>query len=80
MTAAFKPDEEITKLLNSLDPDKNDIDKISNVTHKCLMVMSVKDATIAMNNRKEKNEKDDDDVEKDKLFHELIQEIYLKKN
>ena len=80
MTAAFKPDEDITKLLNSLDPDENDIDKISNVTHKCLMVMSVKDATIAMNNRKEKNEKDDDDVEKDKLFHELIQEIYLKKN
>ena len=76
MTATFKPDEEITKLLNSLEPDENDIDKISKVTHKCLMVMSVRDATIIMNNKKKEDEKIEDEIN---LFHELIQKTYLKK-
>ena len=74
MTATFKPDEEITKLLNSLEPDENDIDKISKVTHKCLMVMSVRDATIIMNNKKKEDEK----IDEINLFHELIQKTYLK--
>ena len=66
------------KLLNTLEPDENDIDKISKVTHKCLMVMSVRDASIIMNNRKEKkkNENDEDEMN---LFHELNQKTYLEK-
>ena len=68
-TRTFKPDEEITKLLNSLDPEENDLDKITNVTHKCLMVMSVRDASIMK--KKNENEK----IELD----ELIQRIYLEK-
>ena len=82
MTATFKPDEEITKLVKSLEPNENDIDKISKVTHKCLMVMSVRDATIIMNNRNEKKENDDNDNDNDdkvNSLHKLIQEIYLKK-
>ena len=68
-TRTFKPDEEITKLLNSLDPEENDLDKITTVTHKCLMVMSVRDASIMK--KKKENEK----IELD----ELIQRIYLEK-
>ena len=75
-TRTFKPEEEITKLIESLEPDENDVEKISKVTHKCLMVMSVRDAATIMNNKKEKDEKIEDEVN---LFHELIQEIYLKK-
>ena len=44
-TTTFKPEEEIEKLLNSLEPEENDVDKISKVAHKYLMVMSVRDAT-----------------------------------
>ena len=77
-TTTFKPEEEITKLLNTLETDENDIDKISKVTHKCLMVISVRDASIIMNNRKEKKENENDEDEMN-LFHELIQKTYLKK-
>ena len=66
------------KLLNTLEPDENDIDKISKVTHKCLMVMSVRDASIIMNNRKEKKENENDEDEMN-LFHELNQKTYLEK-
>ena len=40
----FKPNEEIQKLLNSIDKDETDINKITDVTHKCLLIMSVRDA------------------------------------
>ena len=66
------------KLLNTLEPDENDIDKISKITHKCLMVMSVRDASIIMNNRKEKKENENDEDEMN-LFHELNQKTYLEK-
>ena len=66
------------KLLNTLEPDENDIDKISKVTHKCLMVMSVRDASIIINNRKEKKENENDEDEMN-LFHELNQKTYLEK-
>ena len=66
------------KLLNTLEPDENDIDKISKVTHKCLMVMSVRDASIIMNNRKEKKENENDEDEMN-LFHELNEKTYLEK-
>ena len=66
------------KLLNTLEPDENDIGKISKVTHKCLMVMSVRDASIIMNNRKEKKENENDEDEMN-LFHELNQKTYLEK-
>ena len=68
-TRTFKPDEEITKLLNSLDPEENDLDKITNITHKCLMAMSVRDASIM------KKENENEKIELD----ELIQKIYLEK-
>ena len=75
-TTTFKPHEEIRKLIESLEPNENDIDKISNVTHKCLLVISVRDATRIMNNKKKENEKTEDEIN---LFHELIQIIYLEK-
>ena len=33
-TTTLKPEEEIQKLMNSLDPEKNNIDKITEVTQK----------------------------------------------
>ena len=75
-TTTFKPDEEITKLITSLEPDENDIDKITNVTHKCLLVTSVTNASRIMNNKKKENEKIEDKIN---LFHKLIQKFYLEK-
>ena len=77
-TTTFKPEEEIEKLLNSLEPEENDVDKISKVTHKCLMVMSVRDATTKINNMKKEDEKLENE-DKINLFHELIQKSYLEK-
>lgn len=53
-TTTFNPDNEIEKLLNLLDPEENDIDKISDVTHKCLIIMSVGFATVVINNKKKR--------------------------
>ena len=45
-TTTLKPEEEIQKLMNSLDPEKNNIDKITEVTQKyvywCLLEMQLK--------------------------------------
>ena len=74
MTETTNFDDEIQKLFNSLEPDETDIDKIADVTHKCLLLMSVRDAALLTNN---KADSDDDDEEKMKLFHEIIQKSYL---
>ena len=36
---------EIEKLLNSLEPNETDATKIADVTHKCLLLMSVRGST-----------------------------------
>ena len=76
-TTTFKPEEEIEKLLNSLEPEENDVDKISKVTHKYLMVMSVRDATTKINNMRKDEKLENED--KINLFHELIQKSYFEK-
>ena len=78
MTEIVTPDfdDEIQKLFNSLEPDETDINKIADVTHKCLLVMSVRDAALLLNN---KVDSDDDKEEKMKLFNEIIQKSYLMK-
>ena len=72
-TKTFKPEEEIRKLLNSLDPEENNIDKITEITHKCLLIMSVRDTAEIINSR-EKTE--DNEEEKMKLFDEIVQKCY----
>ena len=64
-------DHEIQKLLNSLEPDETDVNKIADVTHKCLLLMSVRDATLLTNNSSAEEE------EKMNLFHEIIKKSYL---
>ena len=64
--------------MNSLEPEENDVDKISKVTRKYLMVMSVRDATTKINNMKKEDEKLENE-DKINLFHELIQKSYLEK-
>ena len=75
MTATPDFDEEIQKLFNSLEPDETDINKIADVTHKCLLVMSVRDAALLINNKTDSDDKE----EKMKLFNEIIQKSYLMK-
>lgn len=75
----FNLQKEINKLLMSLEPEENDINKIANVTHKSLMIMSVMDAA-AIINKKKKDEKEELSEEDDlKLFHEIIKKSHLEK-
>ena len=76
-TTTFNLDDEITKLFNSLDENEKNIDKISSITHKCLLVMSVREATRIINS-KDKSEKKDDEKQMT-LFNEIIKECYLNK-
>ena len=82
-TTTFKPHNEIQKLLNSLEPNETDINKITDVTHKCLLIMCVRDAAQIINSRKKTQDNDYDNDEKEKeemkLFDEIIQKFYLVK-
>ena len=79
---AFNVQNEINKLLNSLEPEETDINKIAKVAHKSLLMMSIRDVAIEM--KKRKKEKDDEkeelnDEDEIKLFDEVIQKSYLEK-
>ena len=78
MTETLTPnfDDEIQKLFNSLEPDETDINKIADVTHKCLLIMSIRDSALIMNNE---NDNDNDGEEKMKLFNEMVKKSYLVK-
>ena len=45
---AFNVQNEINKLLNSLEPEETDINKIAKVAHRSLLIMSVWDAVREM--------------------------------
>ena len=77
MATEFNPQDEIDKLLNTLEPEENDIDKITKVTHKSLMILSVVDAAAVYKNKKEDEKLNEED--EIKLFHKLIQKSYLEK-
>ena len=68
----FNVDYELQKLFNSLEPDETGVTKIAEVTHKSLLIMSVRDAATVINSRKEKN-----NGEEMKLFNEIVQKSYL---
>ena len=79
---AFNVQNEINKLLNSLEPEETDINKIAKVAHKSFLMMSIRDVAIEM--KKRKKEKDDEkeelnDEDEIKLFDEMIQKSYLEK-
>ena len=79
---AFNVQNEINKLLNSLEPEETDINKIAKVANKSLLMMSIRDIAIEM--KKRKKEKDDEkeelnDEDEIKLFNEMIQKPYLEK-
>ena len=71
----FNVNNELQKLFNSLEPDETDITKIADVTHKSLLIMSVRDAAVIIKSKKRKNEFDDDEIMK--LFDEIVQKSYL---
>ena len=80
---AFNVQDEIDKLLNSLKPKENDVNKIAKVVHRSLLIMSVRDAVIEMREKKKEEEGEAEgeknDENDEKLFHELIQKSYLEK-
>ena len=80
---AFNVQDEIDKLLNSLKPKENDVNKIAKVVHRSLLIMSVRDAVIEMREKKKEEEGEAEGEKNDendkKLFHELIQKSYLEK-
>ena len=80
---AFNVQNEINKLLNSLEPEETDINKIANVAHRPLLIMPIRDAVTEMEmekrRKKEKNdEKEELNEDETKLF-EMIQKSYLGK-
>ena len=81
---AFNIQNEISKLLNSLEPEETDINKIANVAHRSLLTMSIRDAVTEMEmekrRKKEKNdEKEELNDEDDTKLFEMIQRSYLGK-
>ena len=77
---AFNFDNEINKQLNSLEPEETNINKITKVTHRTLLMMSMRDAVMEMRDKKKDEKKEEEEEENEiKLFHELIQKSYLKK-
>ena len=75
MTETFNVNDELQKLFNSLEPDETDITKIADVTHKSLLIMSVRDAAMVIKSKKTKNDVDDDEMMK--MFDEVVQKSYL---
>ena len=81
---AFNVQNEINKLLNSLEPEETDINKIANVAHRSLLIMPIRDAVTEMEmekrRKKEKNdEKEELNDEDDTKLFEMIQRSYLGK-
>ena len=68
----------IDKLLNRLDEEETDINKICDVTHNVLMAMSVRDGIDIINNKRKIGEilSEDDEI---KLISELVTKSYEEK-
>ena len=68
----------IDELLNRLDEEETDINKICDVTHNVLMAMSVRDGIDIINNKKKKGKilSEDDEI---KLISELVTKSYEEK-
>ena len=68
----------IDELLNRLDEEETDINKICDVTHNVLMAMSVRDGIDIINNNNKNGEilSEDDEI---KLISELVTKSYEEK-
>ena len=68
----------VDELLNRLDNDETDINKIYDVTHNALMAMSIKDGVDIINNKKKNGEilSEDDEI---KLISELVKKNMKKR-
>ena len=77
MASNFQQD--IDKLMNRLEDDETDINKITNVTHNILMTMSIREGLDAINHKKKRNGENLGEEEEIKLMCELIQKIYVGK-
>ena len=75
--ALFNINEKTQEELNSLNEQEDDVDKIAKLTHRSLLMLSVKDVVMEMKQKeKEKNENEEEKEENDiELFHELIKNL-----
>ena len=60
---AFNVQNEINKLLNSLEPEETDINKIANVAHRSLLIMPIRDAVTEMEMEKRRKKEKNDEKE-----------------
>ena len=60
---AFNVQNEINKLLNSLEPEETDINKIANVAHRPLLIMPIRDAVTEMEMEKRRKKEKNDEKE-----------------
>ena len=75
----FNIQNKIDKLINSLEPEENDINKIAKVVHRSLLIMLVRDVVMEMREKKKEEEGEKNDENEIKVFHEMIQKSYLEK-
>ena len=76
----FNVQNKIYKLINSLEPEENDINKTAKVAHRSLLIMLVRDVVMEMREKKKEEEEGEKNDENEiKLFHEMIQKSYLEK-
>ena len=76
MASNFQKD--IDELMNRLEDDETDINKITYVTHNILMAMSLRDGIDIINNNKKNGEilSEDDEI---KLISEVVTKKYKEK-
>ena len=79
--ALFNINEKTQEELNSLNEQEDDVDKIAKLTHRSLLMLSVKDVVMEMKQKekekkRKKNENEEEKEENDiELFHELIKNL-----
>ena len=76
MASNFQKD--IDELMNRLEDDETDINKITDVTHNIQMTTSIREGLDTVNHKK-KNDKNLGEEEEIKLMCEVVQKIYVEK-
>ena len=83
MALNFDVNAEIQKELESISDEETDVNMLATVTHRALLMLSVKDTVIQMRQeeqqRKKENEEEKNDENEIEIFHEKIRTSYLEK-
>ena len=81
MALNFDVNAEIQKELESISDEETDVNKLAMVTHRTLLILSVKDTVMQMRQeeqqRKKENEEEKNDENEIEIFHEKIRTSYF---